>query len=1492
MAKLLPLHSELGQLVINQRPQTALSTTRSSTRRRIGGGFGQAWIHTERGRGIILEEVARMIHSRLVNIRSAFKAVNPSGTGLVSKEDFRQVLKSLLSLSQNQLDTVLSEVCDGSAAMVDYVQFLRRFSRVPVVRRVSSSSSSIGGNLRTVIRAFRLFDHNREGQIEQHDFRRILDNYCIQLTNKEFQRLWHHYSPNNVAKISYELFLENLGFGDGHNFKIAPVCTKLAVSSQGTTPRERADQRKQRAESQSSLRDAPSVSSHGNLQTLFHDKMCMNSIPVWQALQAFDTTRSGLVAQDVLRAVLSSFIFPMNLHSFQKLTSCYGVKATGLVKWKHFLGHFISSGEEEVDTKHNHTDRPCEQPVPDGDSLDFQDIYPRLKEIFHILDVKEAGSITRADLRHLLERRDGTQHLFQSSRITELCNVLDPEHTGVIQLGSLGRLNPGITSARTAPPTIPDNAPQLPGIPEETKGTTAGSEELKTPDEGEHTTQGADKMSEASALWTEVESLLLDGEHLSSAMAAPELCDPQHTGHITQKVLSRYGAPVPDAHVDKLCEAFSSSSGSFSTLVSYNSVLKNLGVPLPEGRNTSSSHGRSCHTERQSPSPQSTLQSVRGQPPPSSPQVGTETCNILDIVFRRIRLRLEQRHTSLNDRIQAIIPYSNAMDLSEADVRKILEDSWVILDHENFDMFTKQLGAVDGRIERSVFQAKYEEATARAAGQQASRGGEGGKKDIGPLLTSAEQCLAALKNRIKIIHGNNVAAFRLMDRQCKSVVDCHDFRVLYNSLGFFCSEEEYERLLDLIGLHPGGNLNYAEFSNVVENNGKRGPQTPSVEEQLHKLLATEARYKWADMAKVLCRFDTDGQGRVDKKSLRGLLFTYALPIGSNEFEQLWSRYDPEGQGSVAVCDFLEKLGFHHEGEVRFLHQKLNQTVPQLRARRPVSSDAASLEHMQRIIQEHYKELSDALAHLETRRDGTVTVEELLSLLHTYSCSIQREQLIHHLHRLNVSMDDSCKRLSYMDFLSAFDHKSEKKCQAPPSTPDALRQIESLDSLSPEVALAKMREQVTSSAPNLYKAFSAFDQDKTGKVKALEFRQVLDSFCAHLSDKQYRHLLTKLELDCDNSTVNWKDFLNKFESHSPVISDRAMSRSTEREAMRSPFDTETPGITELPQQIQETGSSQLYKTIKELMDQDPSNTISKEQCRQLLDRHCPSLTNDQFEDVWRQMPVTEQKKLHYRQFRKYFRAVGSADGPNNKILLPSPELRDADSAIKPHRPNTGSAILQRTKSAPQCTSRRSAPVGRPGTGSTPGNMEKRLRRAVQHCWKEIQRKCGEEDPQQGGHISTTCFLGILQSLDISMTQEQFENLAERFDFMHNGCVSYHSFLRHFLLNLKPAETTRAFERLKLPLPNTQTSQGVLSKDCVEVMLRIHDVVRSSWTSIRRSFLTSDRTRTGNIPVQDFRKVLCHFAVNLSEEEFFHLCSYFDAKSTGKICYNNFLWSFLH
>lgn len=92
---------------------------------------------------------------------------------------------------------------------------------------------------------------------------------------------------------------------------------------------------------------------------------------------------------------------------------------------------------------------------------------------------KEAGWITRADLRHLLERPGGTQSRtprprLQRSQITELLNTLDPEHSGVIQLANLERLKPSITSAptgNTAPPHSPANTAELLDVPEETEDT-------------------------------------------------------------------------------------------------------------------------------------------------------------------------------------------------------------------------------------------------------------------------------------------------------------------------------------------------------------------------------------------------------------------------------------------------------------------------------------------------------------------------------------------------------------------------------------------------------------------------------------------------------------------------------------------------------------------------------------------------------------------------------------------------------------------------------------------------------------------------------------------------------------------------------------------------------------------------------------------------------------------------------------------------------------
>ena len=61
-----------------------------------------------------LEEVEMLVHQRLkerlVNIRTAFRALDPDRRGSVSCQEFIHIMEDLLSLSQSQINTLLNKV--------------------------------------------------------------------------------------------------------------------------------------------------------------------------------------------------------------------------------------------------------------------------------------------------------------------------------------------------------------------------------------------------------------------------------------------------------------------------------------------------------------------------------------------------------------------------------------------------------------------------------------------------------------------------------------------------------------------------------------------------------------------------------------------------------------------------------------------------------------------------------------------------------------------------------------------------------------------------------------------------------------------------------------------------------------------------------------------------------------------------------------------------------------------------------------------------------------------------------------------------------------------------------------------------------------------------------------------------------------------------------------------------------------------------------------
>ena len=61
------------------------------------------------------------------------------------------------------------------------------------------------------------------------------------------------------------------------------------------------------------------------------------------------------------------------------------------------------------------------------------------------------------------------------------------------------------------------------------------------------------------------------------------------------------------------------------------------------------------------------------------------------------------------------------------------------------------------------------------------------------------------------------------------------------------------------------------------------------------------------------------------------------------------------------------------------------------------------------------------------------------------------------------------------------------------------------------------------------AFGAFDKDKRGRISAPELRRVLDNFCFKLTDKQFKHLMTKIRVNSD-LTVSYIAFLEEFSTN--------------------------------------------------------------------------------------------------------------------------------------------------------------------------------------------------------------------------------------------------------------------------------------------------------------------------------------------------------------------------
>ncbi|XP_068134278.1 EF-hand calcium-binding domain-containing protein 6 isoform X2 [Hyperolius riggenbachi] len=1461
---------------------------------------------------LTLQDIERILYQRVNEIeedlRNAFVTLDVDQTLSVTKGQLYRVLKNfILALTPQQFEELLTKISVLPNGAVPYLDFLSRYQRggssaSRMKRRWSCSQAGhvltlneleaqlklmISKNLKNIVRSCRLFDYNQNGQIQKHELRRVLENYCFKMKNVEYEKLWNRYTIGKRHTLDYKELLRNLGVNVEQQNRPLQEGVAQALNWEAVKL-EREKQKAWRLPSTPGKFNADDFTTE-ELEAAFRKKVCSAYPDLVKAFASFDVDQTGRVSLDALKSVINNFIFPLPEPTFRELMSRFRFNTTDTISWEQFLKKFrrpstIENGQTlPIRSSHRVGNVKVKEETFSNDHIlqklhqHFQEAYPSLKQAFLILDEGRKGRVSRKELRRIV---DCMIFRITDEQFKELMILLDPEHTGFISYHQFLDLF-------------------------EDKESVTGHKWLNN-------TRQSVKEPQVSLSLDTVESILCNKitTHWRDFLQTLQSHDPKGTGIIRRDPFKRLlQMCCPSLSDDLFTMIWDRYADPSSDAVAYMELLRGLGVCVSyagdiSGVSSDILDGNEQQIELRQSDHCDRMREIENQ---ASHLVRKFT---VEEVIDKLKQCVTKNGFTTKENFLACNRRPDGK-VSKEDFRKILRDHQLHLDEDQFQALTKKLGFTKDGLGYLEFVSLFEVPSGSGPGDKLYNSPNHRVNNTKFHYMTAEECLSQFLPKLRDGYGDTYTAFYKMDSNRDGILSMHDFRRLLDSFMFFITQKEYERLLGLLGLSLTSTLNYTEFLDLLRKQEKEDfpPWLSSSHrpkesqdcadlacEQAHYYLVTKAQSRWHDLAKTFCEIDSDGNGIIQKKELRNVLYRFSLPITSKEFEKLWNRYDPEGKGHLTHQEFLQKLGVNfasgdggpsrrivednHQALEKHYNsqQKLQKELQIFYKHQTQAMDIRDIEHQVKDkFRENYPDFAAAFSKIDKNKDGVISVQDFRRTLQELNFDLDDDQFLNLLYRLRLRVIDS--KLSYFDFLRMIDDGRASKYG---QRREQLVPAETPQTLSPQKTLAKLKEVVMASQVKLYKAFSAFDKDDTGTIKPIELHRILDSFCFKLTDKQFAYVLSKLSPSEDH-TIDWKDFLRNFPNAEPAstwverVNRAARPRSGQELTMK-----------DIVMHIQEIVAARFHAIAQDFLNVDYAgiNVISKEDFREICNKNFMLLTDEQFENLWNTLPLNSYGNLRYEDFLRQF----SGDIP----ATADPFSRHTEAKSASGRPSA----TRRPKTAPAFVNKPPTPVQRPRTAAAARSspivnceqVETRLRMSLMKSWQEVHKALREKDLEKQGEVSASDFSDVMKRFNMDLDKEELEQLTLKYDLRNNGNLSYSDFLRNVTLGPKTESTTR-LQRMKLQKPKIPMSSGTSGPRFTDILVRIQPKILSCWRPMRRAFQSYDDARTGYITIQDFKQVLRKFGMNLSEEEFFHVLGYFDRDLKSKVSYNDFLSEFL-
>ncbi|XP_055951550.1 EF-hand calcium-binding domain-containing protein 6-like [Argiope bruennichi] len=406
----------------------------------------------------IKNRLSGLVGSKGSDLIQACKNFDRRSTNKIPKAQFRQVLRTFcFPITAAQFNALLNEVNMNQPGKINYVDFFTRISGgkninvqitsekvsddLPIDEVELRIKQKIKSRLYDIIRAFWLFDINKDGLIQKTELRRIIRNYCFDLSDELFDDLWKNYDPKLTGVIKYKDFLIRLGINADRYQMYMPsetVAQALCWSdkkAKDTTDEICLEQRSRRAAIEN--RDDPAIQGLPieEIENVLMKRLQRRAKTLKNIFKLFDYENNGQISLSDFRGAINFFALPMSTSLFNRVLKRLELNCSDpdyKINYHDFLEKFCkqSSGAGAQKSHQRESEKLDCYPVIQRIKNHVLNPDARLRSVFTKTTQDKEWQITRQELRKAIE--SSLDFRLTDDEFKELVTILDPGNTNVI----------------------------------------------------------------------------------------------------------------------------------------------------------------------------------------------------------------------------------------------------------------------------------------------------------------------------------------------------------------------------------------------------------------------------------------------------------------------------------------------------------------------------------------------------------------------------------------------------------------------------------------------------------------------------------------------------------------------------------------------------------------------------------------------------------------------------------------------------------------------------------------------------------------------------------------------------------------------------------------------------------------------------------------------------------------------------------------------------